>query len=109
MSPLVPGTSFAIARLTLLSVSPCFTAPSEKTAKLTTGAPATVTAGTPLACSTVNADDELVEVSLAGMAAAALSAAPIWPLGGGGGGAAPPTDPPSLPPPQPAIATRTRA
>ena len=41
------------------------------------------TAGTPADCSTENADEELVEVSFAGIAAAAVIAADTEPLGGG--------------------------
>src|SRR5512147_423667 len=66
-----------------VSLSPCLTAPSEKTVKRTMGAPVTVTAGTPAPCSTENADDELVDVSLAGLAAAAAMAPLTDPDGGG--------------------------
>ncbi len=111
MLPLVPGTSLAIAKLMLLSVRPCLTAPSENTVKFTTGAPATVTAGTPLSCRTLNADDELVEVSFAGLVAADAiacdSAVPVLSRAGGGAGVARP--PPSLPPPHPDSAIGTRA
>ena len=43
MFPFVPGVSLAMANETLLIDSPVFTLPSEKTVKLTTGAPVTVT------------------------------------------------------------------
>ena len=45
---LIAGTSLAIAKLMSVSLSPCLTAPSEKTVKLTTGALVTMTAGTPV-------------------------------------------------------------
>ena len=72
-----------MAKLMSVSFRPCLTAPSEKTVKWTTGAPVTVTAGTPLACNTENADDELVDVSFAGLAAAVAMAPLTDPDGGG--------------------------
>src|SRR5262245_22839115 len=106
MLPLAPGTNLAIAKLMLLSVSPCLTAPSEKTVKLITGAPATVTAGIPLSCSTLKAEAELIELSLAGSVAAAAIAA----LAGGGpdGGGGPVTTPLLPPPPHAPSAATTK-
>ena len=82
---MVPGTSLAIAKRTLALVSPVFTAPSEKTVKLTLGGLFTVTAGTPAACSTVKAEAEFVAESLPATAPAAtmvsLSVVPV--LAGG--------------------------
>ena len=94
----MPGTSLAIVTLTFDSTRLDFTAPSVNTAKLTLGAPLTVTAGTPAACSTENGADELVDESLADWAAAAASACWTFWVGVGGGSV---TVPPPPPPPQP--------
>ncbi len=100
-----------MAKLTSASFTSFLMTPSENTAKLTFGGPVTTTAGTPLSCSTLKADDELVAVSFAGTAAAAVSFAPSAPETGGGAGGAGRELPPSLPPPQPtsAAAARTTA
>jgi hypothetical protein len=74
----------AIAKLTLLSLRSRLARPSENTAKFTTGAPLTITAGTPAVCRTLNAEFELVAVSLAGSAAAAAIACPTGVVAGGG-------------------------
>jgi len=95
-----------MAKLTSASFRPVTRRPSENTAKLTLGAPATITAGTPLPCSTAKADDELVAVSFAGTKAAAVSFSPSAPDTGGGAGGAGRLLPPSLPPPH---ATRAAA
>ena len=100
----MPGTSLAIAKRTLALVSPVFTAPSEKTVKLTLGGLFTVTAGTPAACSTVKAEAEFVAESLPATApAATMVSLSVVPVPGVGAGA---DDPP---PPQPARAKHTDA
>jgi hypothetical protein len=98
----------ATARLTSASFRLVSRRPSVNTAKLTLGAPVTTTAGTPLACSTAKADDELVAVSFAGSAAAAVSFSPSAPETGGGAGGAGSELPPSLPPPHATSAAAAR-
>ncbi len=90
-----------MAKLMSASVRPVFTAPSENTVKLTLGGLASVTAGCPAPCSTVNGAKGLIALSLAGTTAAAEIAAATSVFGGG-------VDPPLLSLPQPDTVTSTR-